>query len=1596
MGMLRRAFARAPRPVRAQAWRILRHRALALEGRVHDDIARGRFQRARRRLERAQPWTGGSTRLFWRVASSALAAGDHVEAVACLRILEAEESLPDKVPKALFRALYLDAQALESAGELGGAVERYREAWRIAADDVEGGASEKLRIRFARALERRAAEEASDGRLDQAVGLLDEARDLLPADLSMHEAFWRTVEARAAAGDVDAAIVAARREVARRPHLAGNRVRAAKLLRSQGLALTPHDPWTALEHYREARAVDDDRATAQSEIVGLLRAGVRAALAEHTPREAAALLQELWLEDPENPTASHLIAQTLPLLLQEASEMRAAGDRAATLPVLRLAATLEDADPADTEGSASLLLAGALREQAAELLEEGDIEGAAATLAEGLKVWPDDLPSLPLVSKLLDAVDSGRAPEETATALRELAKRSPQLSKDRGQLLELRGDALVAREMFDSAARAYREARALGNDDATIRDRHLNALRQASDDFLEKGDLAKACANLEDAVELRNDPATVHRLGTLVRRRVRAAIDEGRLSEATELALQHAGDDHEIDRMLEDIRRDALQAPAGDEALALLRKLAQGGDARAGRRLADLLEHQATKFERSRDPVAALSSLREAHALARTCGRVEQDRRLRERLASLLCSVARATAGGAMVTTDSRVGDLLREALELAPDQAPVRVVLDQVVTVAVKGGLHEHALETLSCARPPGQPDRDIDAKIAWVHQHRGAQRMRAGDFAGATEDLRRSLRDVAAPEERSGVTLALGRALTRLAGEQVSREELDLAAVSLDEARALVPDEKIFHQALLRLVGATARGGHLEAALALLQPAREMAPEDEVLAARAAALLHQQAFAIERLGDVNRAISVHREAIDIERAIGLAPNPKLARQTAQTFRRAAGTRFVAGDVDEGETFLREGLEIDTSYEEARTLLDHVARLPREPVRHYLPSGSRGAQEGLADLVIIEDGVDRELLGQYLSLFDVAEFYSEHRLLQGYERGKGRFAVDCILDSGTVGLDQDVRICHSTDVIAGEVRAVVREALPHRMRTFEGFGAVDLASWEFDDVIFNAGRKLEVFSELIGCGRFGRVVFVLGDNRLTTLRGTAAKTVGADHVYFTWCSALHARYDDRLWPLAEYQGRASDVEPTTIVRRPVWHRAPEERNVRASRIRRLIPRRQHIGRAGGRGRLAVFTNRGAQHVENTKRILRELSPELPVTFLIPPTERADHYDVYSDLVAADPKRYQFHYLAAYLERGGAGLDEEVRSKLEQAVEGVAADPRTRGLKLADKAFWAVLEPAILRLIGERLLRAQAFAMGFSAYLEHARPLALLVSPDRRTESRIACALTRRAGPPSLFAQIALVAESPRLKPPQADVITVIDEFTSSLFQDVHGTRPERILITGIPRFDGILERRERAAAGEHSNAATGKRVLLVLQRFSPEYTEKMIRLAAEALLPHREVALMVRMHPSEATTLRERYRRFLEGFGAGERYSIDDDDLYEVISSVDLLIGAFSNVLMEAAMLERLVLSVNLTGTPFPLPFVEQGLAFGAETEPEVRERIVKALYDQDFIAHARARQKGWLERNPHLIEGRAAPRIARALESMAGMAQNGTAPEC
>ena len=580
--------------------------------------------------------------------------------------------------------------------------------------------------------------------------------------------------------------------------------------------------------------------------------------------------------------------------------------------------------------------------------------------------------------------------------------------------------------------------------------------------------------------------------------------------------------------------------------------------------------------------------------------------------------------------------------------------------------------------------------------------------------------------------------------------------------------------------------------------------------------------------------------------------------------------------------------------------------------------------------LVIVERGVDRRLLAGYLRACPDADCVSEASLPPSTDPSR-LGGLRPATGLGAIGTSDDIGLCRTTDRIAERLWTALAEAIEPAARTGHGVDLLAQMSYWIDDQLFHLGRAVRPLRALIDSGEYGRVLFLVGDDRLNRcLRGSAEAAVGPDEVSLIRLSR------------GPQAARSPAPEP-----------APP-------------PSAPAVPPPGARDRplVTMLPGPNPRFTRNLEVIARELPDDHHVSFLIPGSGSRPATAPLEELAESDPAR--FSCLVCELDAEPAPID------VDAVIERVRADARVEGIELDGVPLWPLLEP-IARRAALRLPGLRRFTRGFEEHLRSAGPRTVVVCPDRTPEARTACLFARAHGVPSIYPFDALVADSPRHKPVQADLATLLDQGQVELYERMHPSSTGRLLAAGLPRFDGVVKARARGV----EEPSGPKTIALVLQPLSLEYNERLIRLVAEAA-GALGVELEVRAHPNEPEADRRRYPEILDSVAPDGGLRMHEGDLVELLGRADLVVSGFSNVLVEAAILGRLALSANLTGSPFPLRFGEWGIAVEADGPAEVEAEIRALLTDETRIAAARRLQEGYFDRNPHVRDGPAARRIA------------------
>jgi len=278
-------------------------------------------------------------------------------------------------------------------------------------------------------------------------------------------------------------------------------------------------------------------------------------------------------------------------------------------------------------------------------------------------------------------------------------------------------------------------------------------------------------------------------------------------------------------------------------------------------------------------------------------------------------------------------------------------------------------------------------------------------------------------------------------------------------------------------------------------------------------------------------------------------------------------------------------------------------------------------------------------------------------------------------------------------------------------------------------------------------------------------------------------------------------------------------------------------------------------------------------------------------------------------------------------------------------------------------------------------------PEAMLLFPDFTSPGIVASLLARRYEIPSLTVQAALSSDHAFLRPTYADVAAVVNRFSARAFVNRGGVRAEQVVVTGLPRWDELVNsewrlRAERVRA-QLGVSAKERLVCFATQWIPLSQTKRMLQAVLRGAATVNGARLVVKVHPAEPVGKYEDLLKQIPIDGIPPLV-VRDIDFFALLSTCDLLITSFSNVAMEAAIMGRPVLITNLSGEPDPLPYVEDGLALGAYSEEEIERRVRALLCDSDIQERLKATQAQYRERDPELFDGKATERVLALVQQL------------
>jgi len=285
----------------------------------------------------------------------------------------------------------------------------------------------------------------------------------------------------------------------------------------------------------------------------------------------------------------------------------------------------------------------------------------------------------------------------------------------------------------------------------------------------------------------------------------------------------------------------------------------------------------------------------------------------------------------------------------------------------------------------------------------------------------------------------------------------------------------------------------------------------------------------------------------------------------------------------------------------------------------------------------------------------------------------------------------------------------------------------------------------------------------------------------------------------------------------------------------------------------------------------------------------------------------------------------------------------------------------------------------------FDRFITHVSPKIVLAVPDRGRMGRIGVEIARKYGIPSLTIQAGLIDEHPENGFLLADKVAVMGPQAKGIYLN-RGVNPSQVFVTGMAHWDSLFrtdEARDRRELEEHGIDTRKTIVVFATENISLVGTVKRIQGTMSGVLNLDNTVLVIKVHPREDPDI---YRKMAQSYPSDRILVVRDVDLHSLLNMCALLVDGFSNVALEAMMIDKPVVSINLSGKPDQFPFEEYRCALIVRNYDGIPTAIHRILRDSQLQAELKKGRMDFVAEYAYLADGKASQRTAEIIASTIG----------
>ncbi|MCK4528888.1 CDP-glycerol glycerophosphotransferase family protein [candidate division WOR-3 bacterium] len=207
------------------------------------------------------------------------------------------------------------------------------------------------------------------------------------------------------------------------------------------------------------------------------------------------------------------------------------------------------------------------------------------------------------------------------------------------------------------------------------------------------------------------------------------------------------------------------------------------------------------------------------------------------------------------------------------------------------------------------------------------------------------------------------------------------------------------------------------------------------------------------------------------------------------------------------------------------------------------------------------------------------------------------------------------------------------------------------------------------------------------------------------------------------------------------------------------------------------------------------------------------------------------------------------------------------------------------------------------------------------------------------------------------------------------------------VVVTGQPRYD-ILYHADKIYSKEEFlrkyNISPNHKIILWATQchgLSDSENIKNFKAVFETMQNIKNTTLIIKQHPVEGKRYTKMIKRHMDNYKINTLLTPQKLDTYKLLYVCDLMITRHSTTAMEAVILNKPVIILNLSGEPDPVEYVKESVAIGVYKEGELKPAIERLLKDDSELVRNR---KKYIRKYLYKIDGNATERVAKVVAEM------------